>query len=228
MNAAVESSECVEGAAAAERASAVAPRALAWARTRRLTLREFAEDDLQALLEMHRDPRLRAHLVDDYPLHQPAVARLFLARMALIYRHYEGLGIWHATQHEPQARFAGWFNLMPMAERTGEVEIGGRLLPLAWGSGLALEGAELMLDHAFDDLGLARVWGVCHPDNRSAQAVLATMGFEPLGVMPYDGGMACHYRIGLNAWRELRNTPRGIRLRRALRQRPDRAATAPD
>jgi RimJ/RimL family protein N-acetyltransferase len=225
MNAAVE---CVEHDAGAEAAAAVAPHALAWARTRRLALREFAEHDLPVLLEMHHDARLRAHLVDDYPLHQPEVARLFLARIAQIYRRHEGLGIWHATQREPQPRFAGWFNLMPMAERPGEVEIGGRLLPLAWGSGLALEGAELMLDHAFDDLGLARVWGVCHPGNRSAQAVLATMGFEPLGVMPYDGGMACHYRIGLNAWCESRNTPRGIRLRRALRQRPARAATTPD
>jgi RimJ/RimL family protein N-acetyltransferase len=225
MNVAVE---CAERTQDAEAATSVSPNALGWARTRRLALREFAEDDLQTLLEMHRDPRLRAHLVDDYPLHQPAVVRLFLARIALIYRRHEGLGIWHATQREPQARFAGWFNLMPMAERPGEVEIGGRLLPQVWGSGLALEGAELMLDHAFDDLGLARVWGVCHPGNRSAQAVLVTMGFEPLGVMTYDGGTACHYRIGLNAWRELRNTPRGIRLRRALRQRPDRAATTPE
>jgi RimJ/RimL family protein N-acetyltransferase len=201
-----------------EPAAAASPaRTLAWAHSRRLALREFGPHDHEALLRMHRDPRLRAHLVDDYPLHRSAVARLFLERIAQIYRRHEGLGIWHASLLEAQPVFAGWFNLMPMAERPSEVEIGSRLLPQVWGSGLALEGGELLLDHAFDRLGLTRVWGICHPANRSALAVLAALGFDALGLMPYDGGNASHHRIELNAWRVLRNTPRATRLRRALR-----------
>lgn len=205
--------------------SAPAPR-LPWARSRRLALREFAAADHEALLAMHQEPRLRAHLVDDYPLHVGAVVRLFLQRLAGIYREHEGLGIWHASLLEPEPSFAGWFNLMPMAERPGEVEIGSRLLPHAWGSGLALEGGELLLDHAFDDLGLPRVWGICHPVNRSAQAVMAALGFEPLGLLPYDGSMASHHRIDMNAWRALRNIPRGTRLRRALRSQAVSAGRA--
>ena len=197
--------------------------ALAWGRTRRLALREFADGDREALVDMHREPRLRTHLVDDYPLHEPAVARLFLLRMASLYRRHEGLGIWHASLLEPQAAFAGWFSLMPMAERPGEVEIGSRLLPHAWGSGLALEGGEQLLAHAFDELALPHVWGLCHPDNRSAQAVLAALGFAPQGLQPYDGRSAAHYRIDLNAWRAACNTPRGTRLRRALRSSRARA-----
>ena len=195
------------------------PREMDWARTRRLALREFGPGDHDALLAMHREPRLRTHLVDDYPMHESAVVRLFLARLAQLYRRHEGLGIRHATLIEPQPVFAGWFNLMPMADRPGEVELGSRLLPLAWGSGLALEGGELLLAHAFERLGLGHVWGVCHPGNRSAQAVLAALGFGALGAMRYDGREAAHYRIDLNAWRAVRNTPRGIRLRRALRPR---------
>jgi len=201
---------------------------LPWARSRRLALREFAEPDHDALLAMHQEPRLRAHLVDDYPLHVSAVVRLFLQRLARIYREHEGLGIWHASQLEPQPTFAGWFNLMPMAERPGEVEIGSRLLPHAWGSGLALEGGEMLLDHAFDDLGLPHVWGICHPANRSARAVMAALGFEPMGLLPYDGGMASHHRIDMNAWRALRNIPRGTRLRRALRSQVVSAGRAAD
>lgn len=205
--------------------SAPAP-TLPWARSRRLALREFAAADHDALLAMHQEPRLRAHLVDDYPLHVGAVVGLFLQRLAGIYREHEGLGIWHASLLEPEPSFAGWFNLMPMAERPGEVEIGSRLLPHAWGSGLALEGGELLLDHAFDDLGLPRVWGICHPANRSAQAVMAALGFEPLGLLPYDGSMASHHRIDMNAWRALRNIPRGTRLRRALRSQAVSAGRA--
>lgn len=195
---------------------------LGWGRTPRLALREFRDADLDALVQMHQDRRLREYLVDDYPLYERGIAQLFLQRMALIYRRYEGLGIWHASGLHPAPQFVGWFNLMPMAERPGEVELGSRLLPFAWGSGLALEGGELLLDHAFDDLGLSHVWGICHPDNRSAQAVLAALGFAARGDLPYDGGIARHHRIDLNAWRRARNTPRGIRLRRALRARTGR------
>jgi len=190
----------------------------AWARSRRLALREFGPEDHEALVRMHREPRLRAHLVDDYPLHDGEVVRVFLARIAQVYRRHEGLGIWHASVLGPQPEFAGWFNLMPMAERPGEVEIGSRLLPQFWGGGLAVEGGELLLDHAFDRLGLGRVWGVCHPANRAAQAVLGVLGFEPLGVMAYDGGPACHYRVAASDWPALRAQPRGARLRRALRR----------
>lgn len=203
---------------------------LPWARSRRLALREFDAQDHDALIAMHQEPRLREYLVDDYPLEMSAVVRMFLRRMAHIYREYEGLGIWHASRLDPQPGFVGWFNLMPIAERPGEVEIGSRLLPQAWGGGLAFEGAELMLDHAFDDLALPRVWGICHPGNRAARAVLAALGFTPLGLMPYDGGVASHYRIDMNAWHALRNIPRGARLRHALHPQAVGAgrAAAPD
>jgi RimJ/RimL family protein N-acetyltransferase len=104
------------------------------------------------------------------------------------------------------------------------VEIGSRLLPIAWGRGLALEGGEIMLEHAFTTLGLPRVWGICHPDNRSAQAVLAALGFEADGIARYDGQDACHHVIDLNAWRESRNTSRRSRLRRAIAVRRTESA----
>jgi RimJ/RimL family protein N-acetyltransferase len=192
---------------------------LPWARSRRLALREFGLDDHDAILVMHRDARLRALLVDDYPLDDPRVAQVFLERMAAIYRRHEGLGIWHASLPGPQPQFAGWFNLMPMAEQPGAVEIGSRLLPQLWGQGLALEGGEMLLAHAFDDLALEHVWGTCHPDNRGAVVVLQALGFEPLGERPYDGKRALYFRIGLNAWKASRNTTGATRIRRALRAR---------
>ena len=190
---------------------------LTWAVSKRLILREFDPADAPDIAAMHRDPRLRALLIDDFPLQLPKVSAAFVERMGLRYREHEGLGIWHASLPEPQPRFVGWFSLMPMAGRPGEVEIGGRLLPSAWGTGLAQEGGEMMLDHATDELDLRTVWGVCHPSNRSAAAVLAAMGFEALGLLPYEGIMASHFRIDLNVWRSLRNTPRMTRLRGALR-----------
>jgi RimJ/RimL family protein N-acetyltransferase len=220
--------------------------ALAWGRTQRLVLREFAVADVPDLVTMHHDPRLRAHLIDDYPLERPAVARLFVERLAPIYRRHAGLGIWRAGLDEAvpasagpagpdpapvrSARtdpsFAGWFSLMPVAGMPGEVEIGGRLLPRFWGRGLALEGAECVLRHAFGDLGLTRVLGFCHPGNRAAATVLAALGFEATGVKPYDGQPALHHRIDLNGWRLARNTAPGTRLRHAARTRACNRRTA--
>jgi RimJ/RimL family protein N-acetyltransferase len=201
-------------------------RLLPWAQGKRLILREFRAGDVPAVAAMHRDPRLRALLIDDFPLQLNRIAAAFVERMTARYRQHEGLGIWHASVRGPRAAFVGWFSLMPMAGRPGEVEIGARLLPFAWGSGLAQEGGEMLLDHAADDLRLASVWGVCHPDNRSAAALLAVMGFSALGLMPYAGGVASHHRIELNDWREVRNIPAMTRLRRTLRAIADsRTAT---
>ncbi len=186
-----------------------------WLRSTRLQLREFEPADVDELVRMHADPRLRAHLVDDYPLHQAPVARCFVERLAPIYRQHEGLGIWRASCPDGGG-FAGWFSLMPMAERPGEVELGARLIPEVWGTGLAIEGAEQLLDHAFDDLGLSQVIGICHPDNRSARAVLAAVGFEADGLARYDYTVALYHHVGMNVWRATRNTPRRTRLRRAL------------
>ncbi|MEO7245467.1 MAG: GNAT family N-acetyltransferase [Rubrivivax sp.] len=195
----------------------MSPPNTAWARSRRLMLDEFGPDDAPAIVEMHRDARLRAHLIDDLPLDVPAVARVFIERLEALYRRHEGLGIWRATLRAPAPAFVGWFSLMPMTGHPGDAEIGSRLLPAHWGSGLAVEGGEHLLDHAFDDLALPRVWGICHPHNRPAQAVLGSLGFERLGVRPYDGAPASHYRIELNAWRTVRNLPRATRLRQTLR-----------
>jgi len=191
--------------------------ALPWGLAPQLALREFAADDRDDVVAMHSDPRLRAHLIDDHPLHDGAVTSVLLERLMAFYRSHEGLGIWHATALQPQPRFAGWFSLMPLASQPGELEMGSRLLPAMWGRGIVFEGCKMLLDHAFDDLRAPQVWSVCHPDNRSALAVLAALGFESVGVMPYDGVPSCHLRVGLNAWRAVRNTPRGTRLRQVLR-----------
>jgi hypothetical protein len=98
--------------------------ALAWGRSSRLALREFNAGDHAALVEMHQDTRLREHLVDDYPLHESAVASLFLERLMQMYRRQEGLGIWHATALQSIPAFVGWFSLMPLAGRPGELELG--------------------------------------------------------------------------------------------------------
>jgi RimJ/RimL family protein N-acetyltransferase len=218
--------------------------------TPRLRLREFGNDDVPALQAMHREPRVRAMLVDDYPLEDAAVSRLFVERMQAIYRREEGLGIWHSERRQQRTgsngddsgnsnsnsgissssnsnsdqpaarwRFCGWFNLMRMPDDATRVEIGCRLLPDAWGSGLALEGGQALLGHAFERLRLPAVWAVCHPQHRSVRAVLRALGFEDRGVQPYDERPAAHYAIDRDGWRAAAATPLRQRVRDAVRAR---------
>lgn len=190
-----------------------------WLRGRRLALTEFTPGDAEALIAMHRDTRIRTHLIDDYALDDPAVAATFLERIGPFYRRHEGLGIWRADLVAGDTqRFAGWFNLMPIMHRPGEIELGSRLLPFTWGTGLAQEGGGLLLDHAFDRLGATRVWGICDPGNRSAQAALVALGFSQVSVEPYDGVIAEHWEIKVNDWRAVRDLSPTRRIRRALRR----------
>lgn len=212
----------------------------------RLRLREFVPADAAALVRMHREPRVRERLLDDYPLEQPAVAHLFIERLAALYRRHPGLGIWHAERRivaapadvaEARAAvaagdvpaallawvlrerwaFCGWFNLMPMPDASGRTEIGCRLLPEAWGTGLALEGAQALLQHAFGPLALPEVWGVCDPAHRPVHAVLLSLGFVAAGVRDYGGQAAAMFRIDAAGARAAAATPLRERRRAAVR-----------
>jgi RimJ/RimL family protein N-acetyltransferase len=216
-----------------------------WLVTPSLQLREFGTGtaDRNLLVCMHQEPRLRTLLIDDEPLHRHEVAHVFLQRLQAFYRRHEGLGIWCAERlvrllgsaelndplvHEllspqalaqwsaPRPRFAGWFNLMPMPHAPEEVELGARLVPEVWGTGLALEGGERLLQHAFDHIGAARVWAVCHPEHASVRYCVLSLGFEDRGVMPYGEVPARHYLVDADAWRAHARLPRRERVRRAL------------
>jgi RimJ/RimL family protein N-acetyltransferase len=209
----------------------------------RLRLRRFTPADEDALVQMHSDPRVRELLVDDVAFDQRQHAANFLARLQDFYLRHPGLGIW-AAEHwvtalskndpayadaeeslapavfarltRPQPRFVGWFNLMPMVAQPGEVELGSRLVPAVWGTGLVMDGCGLLLDHAFDVLARDRVWSACHPRNGSAQLRLRMLGFEFDGERPYEGVAASHFVIEASAWRRERGRPLAARRREAM------------
>ncbi|MFL6699993.1 MAG: GNAT family N-acetyltransferase; N-acetyltransferase [Vitreoscilla sp.] len=214
-----------------------------WLCTRRLRLREFVVQDRARLVQMHADARMRALLIDDHPLHRHDVCEHFLRRLQVLYRRHEGLGIWHAERSlrrfsdaelaapalrealtpaalaelaRPVDEFVGWFNLMPMPGRDGEIELGARLLPRAWGVGLADEGGDALLRHAFETLGRERVWAVFHVGHEAVRSCVLALGFTDAGVLPYEGAPARHYVITRKSWQAVQDMPRRARLRRAI------------
>lgn len=214
-----------------------------WLASDRLRLREFAAYDIDHLASMHRDPRVRAQLVDDVPLHESAAAAGFIANMQNFYRRYEGTGIWCAERalppdpdsvaearqahadgdisdamlalvQAPTWQFCGWFSLVHVLGDEQELEIGARLRPDVWGGTLALDGGEWLLQRAFVGLGRTRVFGYCAPANRSAAHCLRVLGFTATGLAPYNNTQAAQFRLERQHWQTWQQLPRRERLRR--------------
>lgn len=194
----------------------------------KLLLREFAADDAPDIQALHADPRVRALLPDEQPLHEARWARDFAVCLGGFYRRHPGLGIWRCAvpADDGGERFAGWFSLMPVQASPGtealglapgDAELGSRLRPEHWGSGLALAGGEVLLRHAFERLRLRTVWGICHPDNRSARACLQALGFTPRSRAPYEGQPSDYHALAASTWSSLQALSHRERLRHQRR-----------
>lgn len=155
-----------------------------WLVTPRLALREFVVTDFDELYRLDSDPIVMRYVNDGRGLTRGEV-RHALVRMLASYPLYPGLGVWRASRCDDDA-FVGWFCLK-YCPPTCDVEVGYRLVPEAWGQGLATEGAAALVAHAFDGLELFRVIGVTHPQNRASQNVLAKSGLTDCGWGRYYG-----------------------------------------
>ncbi|MDR7270944.1 RimJ/RimL family protein N-acetyltransferase [Pelomonas saccharophila] len=191
----------------------------------KLLLREFAAGDAADIQQLHADPRVRALLPDEQPLHEARWAEAFTACLATFYRRHPGLGIWRCAVplDDGAEQFAGWFSLMPLpaspgtAVEAGDAELGSRLRPEHWGSGLSLTGGEVLLRHAFQTLALRRVWGICHPANRGARVCLEALGFTPRGRALYEGQASDYHALDATTWSAVQTLSRRERLRQARR-----------
>ncbi len=62
-----------------------------------------------------------------------------------------------------------------------EAEIGYELNPAHWGHGYATEAARCVLNFAFKQLRVHRVWATCIADNQASVRVLEKLGMQPEG-----------------------------------------------
>ena len=64
-----------------------------------------------------------------------------------------------------------------------EGELWYLLAPDRWGRGLVTEAAARLVEHAFADLALHRVWASCLPENPASARVLEKLGFRREGLL---------------------------------------------
>jgi RimJ/RimL family protein N-acetyltransferase len=163
--------------------------------TDRLRLRQWRDEDLDALALMYADPEVMRYIRDGSTLDRTATAQ-HLGRMR---RHWEehGYGLF-AVEVKDSGAMIGWAGLavpLFLPEVLPAVEIGWRLARSAWGHGYATEAAAVALRFGFEEAGLDRIISIRHPENARSARVMDKLGltFDHETVIPgFDQRVAVH------------------------------------
>lgn len=145
--------------------------------TARLTLRRPRRDDAASIFERYAsDPEVTWLL--GWPRH-----RSVADSAAFVDWSDE---VWDTAPAGPYLVLAGSGELVGSTgldvETPWRAATGFVLARSAWGQGYATELATAMV-HLAATLGLARLYALCHPDNRASARVLAKAGFRLEGVL---------------------------------------------
>lgn len=160
--------------------------------TARLLIRARTLDDLEACLDMDRDPDVTRYIAG--PWHDPVAHRQFVEYR--ITRQYPfGLGYWSIRERSDPERFIGWVLLIPDHGTGPDVEIGWRLVRSAWGRGIAIEAARAVVAHAFETVRLPRVIADIAAENHPSLRVAEKLGMQWVGYDSSDGRRYERYRL---------------------------------
>jgi ribosomal-protein-alanine N-acetyltransferase len=145
-------------------------------RTRRLTLRQFVSDDLEALYALYRDPEVRRYFPDGTRTLEETKSELdeFLQG----HPDTPELGLW-ATVETATGAFLGRCGLLPwVIDGRREVELAFLITKSRWCEGLATEAALGIIEHATAAFGLSRLICLIMPGNVASVRVATKVGMH--------------------------------------------------
>jgi ribosomal-protein-alanine N-acetyltransferase len=157
--------------------------------TRRLRLRRLRPADEADLLTLDSDPAVMRY-VGSPP--GPRPPNETAERVAQRIREDRGpLGFWR-VEARADGGFYGLAALLPMPDGD-DVEVAYRLVPGAWGRGIATEAAGALVEYALRTLALPQVVAVTYPENHASRRVLEKLGFTPRGAIDYKGARVDYF-----------------------------------
>lgn len=92
-------------------------------------------------------------------------------------------GIWWAICSKSDGEFLGAGGLNDLSMENKKAEIGFWLYPENWGKGYMTEAMPLILNHAFETIGLHRIEGFVETENTNCKNALAKLNFTLEGTM---------------------------------------------
>jgi RimJ/RimL family protein N-acetyltransferase len=156
--------------------------------TERLLLRRWRPADRDPFAAMNADPEVMRYIGDGHPMTRAQSD----GHVDAIEAHWDqhGFGLWCAALTGDPDTCVGFVGLAIPAFLPAvlpAVEVGWRLARPAWGQGLATEGAQAALDHAFGPLELRSVVSLIDPGNDRSIGVAHKLGMRREGSHLHPG-----------------------------------------
>jgi len=144
--------------------------------TKRLTLRNFEESDLESFALLAADPKvMRFSLKGHLSIEQ---SKEYLENRILSHYHKYGFGLLAAFLKETQ-KLIGFIGLISQnIDETEEIELAYRLLPKYWDQGFATEGAKALCEYAFQTLKAERLISLIDRKNHNSLRVANRIGMH--------------------------------------------------
>jgi ribosomal-protein-alanine N-acetyltransferase len=167
-------------------------------RSRRLLLTRIRAEDIDDMLQLHRDERVARTLGGPRPDAEIA------AQVHEIEAHWSRHGYgWWALRDPESGRFIGRGGLrQARVAGQAEVEVAYAVLPEYWGRGYATELARVAVAQGFITLGLDEIVAFTLPGNRASRRVMEKSGFAFERDIEHAGLHHVLYRLTARAWIE--------------------------
>jgi len=145
--------------------------------TKRLLLREFVNEDLDALATLLGDEEVMRYSVTG-PIREKKKVQEYLQTRILDHYSRYGYGLYAVISQEDQ-QFIGFIGLLTQeVDGQKKVELGYRLKPAYWGRGLAQEGAQAVCQYAFHQMKMEEVISIIDPKNSRSLSVAKALGMN--------------------------------------------------
>src|SRR5277367_2290323 len=145
--------------------------------TERLVLREFRADDENGIHAYASDPEVVRLMI--WGPNTPEQTRTFLQTVMNAQEQWPRPFVELAIELKGDGRMIGSIGLRIKDERNRSADIGYVLTRKDWGRGYMTEAARAILDVAFRQLDLHRVWATCDPRNHASYRVMEKLGMRP-------------------------------------------------
>lgn len=147
----------------------------------KIHLRPLAFEDLPAMVRWNNDPEVEYYVDSDLPKTLPACQAWFSANVPS--RDYRVYAI-----EDTQGNILGDLELDHISWRNGEAELRIRIGDKAnWNRGYGTDAIRTLLDMAFDEIGLRRIYLKVYRFNRRAIRCYEKNGFRKIGLLRRRG-----------------------------------------
>lgn len=148
--------------------------------TSRLILLPESMADAEAIWRMNSDERVMRFIGDGRAWTSP-LEQFRQQHRAALERVRDAKYGFASVRLKETGQFIGLCWLAPCRHLGGNIELGYRYIPSAWGHGYATEAGAAVLEIGFAKLGLEKVEAIAYPENVASRRVLEKLSFRQVG-----------------------------------------------